>query len=449
MQSIMRVGQAPLGKIQHRIDKEHVDVMPVETANVRVLHLGKYYHPFRGGIETHVRSLAQSQTEVGCSVTVACINHMDASGKDVWASRFSRTPTVVENDGNVSVRKFGKLGTIARFDYCAGVRSFLKNCGNDFDILHLHVPNPAMCVWLASIKPRLPIVVTYHSDIVKQRFIRKPFRIIENRVFDRVDKIIVATQAYRDSSDVLARYLDKTTVVPFGLDLKPYRNPSPEALAFANQLRKEHGESPLWLCVGRLVYYKGMEYAIRALAHCPGRLLIVGNGQLWDDLKTLSEKLGVADRVDWRTSLDDDELRGAYLAATALWFPSIVRSEAFGLVQIEAMASGCPVINTSIEGSGVPWVSLDGVSGCTVPIQDPMSLAIAARSLVENPALRDSLSKGAIQRADELFEIREMTRKTMSVYESILKRKLTVDWPTEPSKLVQQKSNPNFVSTLR
>lgn len=122
----------------------------------------------------------------------------------------------------------------------------------------------------------------------------------------------------------------------------------------------------------------------------------------------------------WRNSLDDEELRGAYLASTALWFPSIVRSEAFGLVQIEAMASGCPVINTSIPGSGVSWVSLDGISGCTVPIQNPVAFAEAARSLVNNPALREELSVGATQRANEIFDIRKMTARTMHVYESIL-----------------------------
>jgi len=357
---------------------------------------------------------------MGCHVSVVCINHLDKNGSDVWAERFIRTSSVTTEDGKVHVHKFGKLATLARFDFCTGIRRFIRQSANDFDILHLHVPNPAMCVALASIRTRLPIVVTYHSDIVKQRFIRKPFRIVENRVFDRVEKIIVATQAYRDSSEVLARYLDKTVVVPFGLDLQPFKRPSEKAIAFAEQLRKQAGNSPLWLCVGRLVYYKGMEFAIRALEHCPGRLLIVGHGELFEGLNALAEKLGVVDRLDWRSSLDDDELRGAYLAATALWFPSIVRSEAFGLVQIEAMACGCPIINTNIEGSGVSWVSLDGASGCTVPIRDPLALAAAAKSLIDKPELRSKLSDGAIRRADELFDVRLMTQRTMGVYEALL-----------------------------
>ncbi len=404
----------------YRIDEDHYEAMLKKQVKLRICHLGKYYHPFRGGIETHVRSIAQSQSEMGHEVTVACINHIDAKGSDVWCRRIAMTPTIADNDGDIALQKFGKFATLARFDFCTGVRAFLKKADQNFDILHLHVPNPAMCVWLASIQLKIPLVVTYHSDIVKQRFIRKPFRIIEDRVFSRVDRIIVATQAYRDSSEVLGRYLDKTTVVPFGLDLEPYRKPSARSLAFAEQLRTQYGDAPLWLCVGRLVYYKGFEFAVRALQHCPGRLLIVGQGELYNSLQALAESLGVADRLMWRDRLDDDELRGAYRAATALWFPSIVRSEAFGLVQIEAMASGCPVINTDIPGSGVSWVSMDGISGCTVPVQDPVALAQAASSLVNNPALRAELSAGALQRAEEIFEIRKMTVRTMSVYDAIL-----------------------------
>lgn len=404
----------------YRLDQGHLEAMSTKSSKLRICHLGKYYHPFRGGIETHVRSLAHAQAKLGHDVTVACINHIDSNGKDVWCSRFSRTPSVLEDDGDVSVQRFGKYATLARFDFCTGVRKYLKNAEKNFDVLHLHVPNPALCVWLASIKPKVPVVVTYHSDIVKQRFIRKPFRIVEDRVLSQVDRIIVATQPYRDSSAVLRRYLDKTTVIPFGLDLTPYRKPSAKSIAFAEQLQTQYGDAPLWLCVGRLVYYKGFEYAVRALQHCRGRLMIVGNGQLYDNLQRLAESLGVSDRLVWRTGLDDDELRGAYLASKALWFPSIVRSEAFGLVQIEAMASGCPVINTDIAGSGVSWVSLDGISGCTVPIQNPIALAEAASRLVNNPALRDELSAGAIQRAEEVFDIRMMTARTMSVYDSIL-----------------------------
>ncbi len=397
--------------------------MTALSPKLRICHLGKYYHPFRGGIETHVQSLAQAQVDAGSAVTVACINHRDQNGVDVWSSRTTKTPTVTELDGDVRIHRFGKLATLARFDFCRGIRQFLYESSSKYDLLHLHVPNPSMCVALASTRPQLPIVVTYHSDIVKQRFIRKPFRFVENCVFSRVSRIIVATQAYRDSSAVLKKYQRKTTIVPFGLDLSRFKTSSPQSREFEQKLRAKAGGAPIWLCVGRLVYYKGTEYAVRALAKVPGRLMIVGGGELQTSLSELAKQLGVSDRIDWYPNLDDEQLRGAYAAATALWFPSIVRSEAFGLVQVEAMASGCPVINTSIRGSGVAWVSLNDVSGLTVPIQDSDALAAAARRLLEEPGLRDRLSRDAIERAESCFEIHDMTQKTMDVYESVLERK--------------------------
>src|SRR5262249_37034514 len=152
---------------------------------------------------------------------------------------------------------------------------------------------------------------------------------------------------YRAGSQYLQRHGAKVNVLPFGIDLSPYRNPSAEALRTTASFRQTHGE-PLWLAVGRLVYYKGLDVAIEALRNVPGRLMIVGDGPLRCDLQNAAQRCGVAERVIWAGKLSETELIGAYHAATALWFPSVARSEAFGLVQIEAMASGCPVINTDI-----------------------------------------------------------------------------------------------------
>lgn len=416
-------------------------------SKIRICHLGKYYNPFRGGIETHVRAIAQAQDSSGANVSVACINHRDRQHRDVWSNRFAQTPTVDEWDGNVRVHRFGKFATLARFDFCRGLRNFLHSADQNYDLLHLHVPNPVMCVALAATRTQIPVVVTYHSDIVKQRFIRKPFRLVEDRVMSAVSRIIVATQAYRDSSPVLARYQEKTTVIPFGLDLQPYRTTTARAQAFEEELRRKAAGEPIWLCVGRLVYYKGTEIAIRALVNCPGRLVVVGGGELLSSLRELASVLNVAHRIDWYVSLDDEQLRGAYRAATALMFPSVVRSEAFGLVQIEAMASGCPVINTDIPGSGVPWVSVDTVSGLTVPIRDAEKLAEAARRIVYEPGLRRRLSEGAVTRAYQYFDFSDMTEQTMRVYSQALGRVTEPVAPRRPKHLVPSQPSPMDLAT--
>ena len=172
--------------------------------------------------------------------------------------------------------------------------------------------------------------------------------------------------------------------------------------------------------MGRLVYYKGLATAIDALKSVRGRLMIVGRGPLERDLRARAADRGVAERIEWAGHLDDDALVGAYRAATALWFPSNARSEGFGLVQVEAMASGCPVINTAIPHSGVSWVSRDGESGLTIPLEDPASLAAASRRLLDEPGLRDRLSAQAVERAHSEFDHRVMARRSLELYEKAL-----------------------------
>ncbi|WP_442506642.1 glycosyltransferase [Novipirellula sp. SH528] len=386
----------------------------------RVCHLAKYYDPFNGGIETHVQTLARGQFQQGMDVTVACVNHLDGLGNDVWCHRLSRTAKNIETDNGVHIERFGKFGTLARYDFCRGLTKFVRHACENFDILHLHVPNPAFTVALACVKKKIPLVVTYHSDIVKQQWLRVPFRLIENVVFSKVDRFIVATEAYAVASPVLSEYRARTQVIPFGLDLDTYINPPSASIAYAKGVREKAAGEPVWLCIGRLVYYKGFEHAIRALAMCPGRLIIVGSGPLRPSLQLLACELGVSDRIEWLERLSQEELIGAYQAATALWFPSVMRSEAFGFVQIEAMACGCPVINTSIAGSGVSWVSKHGESGLTVPVADAIALAKAASQIHSQPRLRQSLSEGASMRASELFSLEPMVTSTMSLYNTLL-----------------------------
>jgi rhamnosyl/mannosyltransferase len=174
------------------------------------------------------------------------------------------------------------------------------------------------------------------------------------------------------------------------------------------------------LCVGRLIYYKGLAIALAALRDVPGRLLIIGTGPMDAELKSQALELGVADRVLFHGRADTDQLVGAYRAATALWFPSTARSEGFGLVQVEAMTSGCPVINTAIAGSGVAWVCRHDREGLTVPVNDPAALAAAAKRLLTEPGLRERLAgAGRIRAADE-FDHRIMAARSLEVYRSVV-----------------------------
>jgi glycosyltransferase involved in cell wall biosynthesis len=255
--------------------------------------------------------------------------------------------------------------------------------------------------------------------VVKQRILGRVFAPIERLVHSRSALVLSTSEAYAGGSAVLKERLTKVRALPLGLDLTRFTKPSSAALE-AEQILRARSAGPLWLSVGRLVYYKGLTTAIDALKSVRGRLMIVGRGPLERELRARAADQGVAERVDWAGHVDDDALVGAYRAASALWFPSNARSEGFGLVQVEAMASGCPVINAAIPHSGVPWVSPDGKSGLTIPLGDSRALAAASRRLLDEPGLRNRLSRHAIERAHVEFDDGVMARRSLSFYESAI-----------------------------
>jgi rhamnosyl/mannosyltransferase len=371
---------------------------------MRVCHLGKYYPPAFGGIETHVRTLAQAQAAMGLDVQVVCFNHQPG-------------PTQSEQDGMVRVVRVQELGTVARLAVSPGLVAQLRAI--DADLLHMQVPNPSMILaWLAA-KPRLPMVVTYQSDHVKQRVRRVLFRPLEHRFYRQVARILATSPTYAGGSSLLQEYADRVDVVPMGIDLDPYLTPTRAVRDQADSIRRQF-KAPLWFACGRLIYYKGFEVAIRALSHVEGSLLIAGNGPDLQALQRVAAAAGVRERVHFLGVLRHQDIVPYYLAAHASWFPSIARSEAFGLVQVEAMACGRPVINTSIPHSGVAWVSPHGESGLTVPVGDERALAAAAQRLLDDPALHARLAAGARARAQREFTHVRMAERVMAAYQQVL-----------------------------
>jgi rhamnosyl/mannosyltransferase len=389
---------------------------------IRVCHLGKFYPPASGGIETHVQALARVQAELGLSVSVLCINHLDDRGEDVTFERFARTSTAVEADGPVQVKRIGRVASLSRLDVAPAVLSALREQSRrGVDVLHLHSPNPTMLLALEALRPSVPLLITHHSDVVRQKLLGRAFRVFERRVYRRARFILPTSPRYQEGSPILQELAATVRPLPMGIDLRPFLQPSAAARAEAEQLRRRFG-APLWVSVGRLVYYKGLEVGLEALQVAPGHLLVIGTGPEYPALRQRARALGVESRVTFAGRASEDELVGAYLAATALWFPSVARSEGFGLAQVEAMASGCPVINTLLPGSGVAWVSPHEVTGLSVPVGDARALAAAARRLADDAALRERLAAAAVDRARAEFDHQVMGRRCVALYEEALGR---------------------------
>jgi rhamnosyl/mannosyltransferase len=239
---------------------------------------------------------------------------------------------------------------------------------------------------------------------------------LQDMAFRRAGAIIASNPNPAARSPVLACHLERCVVVPYGIQCSHYETPDERAVS---AVREKLG-APIVLALGRLVYYKGFEYLIRAIARLPevAALVIVGEGPSRGRLETEIEALGLTGRVHLLGNVPDPTVY--YHACDLFVLPSIARSEAFGIVQLEAMACGKPVVNTLIEGSGVPFVSCDGETGLTVPPADPGALATAIGRLLRDDRLRAQLGVAARHRVQEHFTLEQMRDSTLAVYHRVI-----------------------------
>ena len=293
----------------------------------------------------------------------------------------------------------------------AGLAPYLRAA--NADILHLHVPHPtAILSYLASRHPGR-LIVTYHSDIVRQRVLGLAFRPFLHHALGRASAIVCTSPNYIESSPVLARHRDRCRVLPFSIAHERFETADADAV---RRLRDEYGDR-IVLGLGRLVSYKGFEFLIRAMPRIEGRLILIGNGPLRAPLMQLAATLGVEKKITFLDRVDDPV--PFYHAADVFALPSVARSEAFGLVQLEAMAAGRPVVNTNIA-SGVPYVSPHEVTGLTVPPEDPRALADAITRLLDDPSLRARYGAAARRRVRESFSVGPMVAQTLALYEQVM-----------------------------
>lgn len=371
--------------------------------HMKVLQLGKYYHPHVGGIESHLQQLCG---ELKSKVDV-----------EVIVSSSTRSDSVEDIDG-VRVRRCGEVVKLASTSICPSMVRALSDA--DYDILHVHFPNPmGVMSYLAAKKPaNHRIVVTYHSDVVKQRRLLVAYQPFMNLVLSHASSILCSSPTFAAGSSQLAAYRHRVDVVPFGVDLDRFGS-TPSVEAKAAQIRREVG-APLLLGIGRLVYYKGFEHAVRALRDVPqAHLVVVGDGPLRFDLESMAREIGVGGRVHFVGQQDDEDLHAYYRACDIFVFPSIARSEAFGIVQLEAMACSRPVINTSLD-SGVPFVSRHEESGLTVRPEDPYALAAAIRKLLADDEWRRMLGERGRRRVETDFTKEKMATRILDIYERAL-----------------------------
>lgn len=280
------------------------------------------------------------------------------------------------------------------------------------DIVHIHLPHPAAMLAYLSSRHRGKLVFTYHSDIVRQFIGSKLLKPLLDAALSRASAIIATSPNYVESSPVLQRFRPRCRIVPLGIPIEPYDRGNPAEVA---RIRSRYGEN-LVVAVGRQVYYKGFEFLIQAMAGVPGKLLLIGSGPLRPKLEKVAREAGLNGKVVFLGEIPD--LVPYYHAADVFVLPAIARSEAFGIVQLEAMACRKPVVNTALQ-SGVPYVSLDGVTGFCVEPANSSALAGALRKLLADPDLRLRLGSAGRQRVEAEFTEKVMVSRTLQVYRDL------------------------------
>lgn len=379
-----------------RVPKFQVVLADLHRGNMKILHVYKDYHPIRGGIENHIRTLAEAQVAAGHQVTVLVTN---PGGEK---------PDVLLN--GVRVVRAARLATVASTPLSV---TFPFQLGAlEADIVHLQFPYPLGEISQLVAGGKRPFLISYQSDVVKQQTILRLYEPLLRRVLRRAGRILASSPNYIASSPYLNPLADHCTVVPLGIDPAPFLQAEPLPLP--------PSDLPTLLFVGRHRYYKGVDTLIRAMPHVAARLLIAGDGPMRSAWEALAAELNVTDRVQFLGDISDGDLPRLYAAADLFVLPSNVRAEAFGLVLLEAMAAGLPCITTEV-GTGTSFVVQDGLTGLVVPPQDENALSTAVSHLLDHPELRRQMGANGRARLLAEFTTPTMVARVEAVYEAVAK----------------------------
>lgn len=364
----------------------------------------KDYAPIVGGIENHVRDLSQGLLAQGHQVTVL-------------VSNTTRYTQIEYPEPGLTIIKAARIAHAAStpISPMQAIHALKLRA----EIVHLHFPFPPGDLIARALPGKPKLVVTYHSDIVRQQGLLRAYRPLMHRTLTHAQAIIATSQAYVDSSEVLQQYREKCRIIPLGIDTAYFAQNRSEA---AKQLRQRLGiaaNTPTTLFVGRLRYYKGLHILLDAVNEIHGHVLIGGDGPQRAELEAQAQQLGIAERVHFLGDVSDDDLPVLYQTADVFVMPAHLRAEALGISQIEALASGTPSVSTEL-GTGTSFVNRHCETGFVVPPNNPRALAKALNVLLTNPELRQRMGQAGQQRMQSMFDRQQMIAQNVALYQQIL-----------------------------
>lgn len=370
---------------------------------MKILQVGKYYHPFYGGIEKVTQNLSEGLQRRGVEVTVLCFAH-------------SNLPC---NDTVNGIRVIRVKPWLQLFSQPLTLRLSpeLVRAAADCDLIHVHSLNAVAELAALKLGNEKPIISSYHHDAFKFRLALPFYRPVLRRFLNACSSIVVSSQNFLDNSNQLTSFREKCRIIPCG---SPYRawEHDPSFITELQRIRHKHG--PYVLFVGRLVGYKGLPYLLKACRNIHCRLIIVGTGPEKSALKRQIERLGIESKVEMVGEIKDDRTFAAYYhGCEAFILPSISQSETFGMALLDAMAAKKPLITTHLH-TGVDWVNQDKVTGLVVDPENDSALAAAINILMDDPLLRRQMGEAAYHRFSELFTVDRMVDQYRAIYSQVL-----------------------------
>lgn len=371
---------------------------------MRILHISKYYYPYIGGVENICKYLVEGMPQY--ERAVLCFN--------------DKRDDVVEKVNGTTVYRVGTKINIARQALSLSYFPMMKRAIKEFkpDIIQFHWANPYPAAVLMTMIPKnVKLVVHWHMDIIKQKKIYPLIKPIEKALLKRADLVVVTSPTYRDASVPLQAFKDKVKILPCAVDEDNLvlRNGDLEKI---EEIKNRYGNKPIVFFVGRHIQYKGLPHLIEAEKFVKSDCVFVvaGNGPLTDELKAKCN----SSRVFFVGRLSDEDLKLHHYAASVFAFPSVTKNEAFGIALAEAMYCGTPAVTFTIPGSGVNWVSLNGVTGIEVPNGDDEAFAKAIDTLLENKELYRVYAENGMKRVKEKFTIPSMTNTMEGYYKDLM-----------------------------
>ena len=370
------------------------------TKSRRVLHVYRTYFPeTQGGLEEVIRQICSSTLEYGVDSRVFTLNN-------------NKTKDVIQFEG-VDVYRFPITTEIASCGFSTSALKGFKESVAWADLIHYHFPWPFGDLLHLLGKVNKPTLVTYHSDVIRQKWLLKLYRPIKRLFLDKVDAIVATSENYFATSDVLGQYSEKVHVIPIGIN--DHHNAVKQQIL--QYWQNEVGEG-FFLFIGVLRYYKGLHILIDALQNTDCNVVIVGSGPIEKELKEHAQRLKLSN-ITFLGYVSDEDKFALIKLSLGIVFPSYLRSEAYGVTLVEGALHGKPLISTEI-GSGTSYVNSHGVTGLVIPPSNSKSLRIAMETIANDKSLAKEMGKNARKRYEMLFTGNIMGKKYTKLYRELM-----------------------------